>query len=197
MCHHIHFLTDSVARWSGLWAQPCTRLESLLMVGNSRQAPLAMKKHTLLSKSWIILGTSYQWTHTLCIFCDWVLLIKKLFSNEFSAHSSDHCTNFLYIIYSMFLCFVIFHCILCICMNVYMSEHMWSSGGSFQVPVLSTVSIPGIELGYSGLLADVFSAFVLLRVTCLFSAFVFLRVNPSTRVWSSFTYPIQSLGIWH
>lgn len=67
---------------------------------------------------------------------------------------------------------------------------MWSSGGSFQVPVLSTVSIPGIELGSSGLLADVFSAFVLLRVTCMLPAFVFLRVNPSTRVWSSFTYPI-------
>lgn len=74
---------------------------------NSRQTPLVMKKYTLLSKSWIILGTSYQWTHTLCVFCDWVLLIKKLFSNEFSAHSSDHCT-FLHIICPVFLCFVIF-----------------------------------------------------------------------------------------
>lgn len=183
--------TDSVVQWSGLRAQHCTRLENLLMVGNrnSRQTPLVMKKHTLLSKSWIILGTSYRWTHTLCFFCDWVLLIKKLFSNEFSAHSSDHCTKF----FARNLPCVSLLCnfsIWCICMSVYMSEHTWSSGDSLQAPVLSAVSIPGIELRSSGLLADVFSAFVSLRVTCMFSAFVFLHANHSALVWSSFIYPI-------
>lgn len=111
-------------------------------------------------------------------FCDWVLLIKKLFSNEFSAHSSDHCTKF----FARNLPCVSLLCnfsIWCICMSVYMSEHMWNSGDSLQAPVLSAVSIPGIELGSSGLLADVFSAFVLLRVTCMFSAFVFLHANHS------------------
>lgn len=75
-----------------------------------------------------------------------------------------------------------------------MSEHTWSSGDSLQAPVLSTMSIPGIELWSSGLLADVFSAFVLLRVTCMFSVFVFLHANHSALVWSSSIYPIRAWG---
>lgn len=103
--------TDSVAQWS-VWAMSTTLHKAGKPAHGWKQKlqadPSSHEKTHLTFKELDYFRDLISVDSHLCVFCDWVLLIKKLFSNEFSAHSSDHCTNFLHIIDPVFLCFVIF-----------------------------------------------------------------------------------------